>query len=184
MRSLSRSGAYLICLLLALVLPAQASFASADCTPLAGHDVRWIVPNKPGGGQDGYSRLIQPYLERRLGVRIVIENRPDAGGIVGALAISGAAPDGRTLGLVNAPGLLTADLLPQSIAPNPATDFTVLGRITSDHLVMLTGRSSGLKNIDDLLTQAQERKIVVGVNDLGSSSFYSVPVTAGARWTS
>jgi tripartite-type tricarboxylate transporter receptor subunit TctC len=131
---------YWLTVLLVLTVPASAE---AECPELAGQTIRWIVPNRPGGGYDAYSRLLQPFLEQSLDARVRIENRPEAGGLVGAMAIRDAKADGRTLGLVNASGLLAASLLESSSTPDPAVDFTVLGRITRNHVVMFSGRDAG-----------------------------------------
>ncbi|MCU0989769.1 MAG: tripartite tricarboxylate transporter substrate-binding protein, partial [Xanthomonadales bacterium] len=136
------------------------------------------MPTRPGGGYDAYSRLLQPFLERALSARIVIENRPEAGGIVGALAIRDAAPDGRTLGIINASGLLAARAGDAGRAPDPASDFTVLASIVSNHVVLFSGRDSGIADVASLLRVAQTRPIVAGVRDAGSSSFYALPIAA------
>ena len=150
----------------------------ADCPGLAGETLRWIVTTRPGGGYDAYSRLLQPFLERALSARIVIENRPEAGGIVGALAIRDAAPDGRTLGIINASGLLAARAGDVGTAPDPASDFTILASIVSNHVVLFSGRDSGIADVAGLLRVAQTRPIVAGVRDAGSSSFYALPIAA------
>jgi tripartite-type tricarboxylate transporter receptor subunit TctC len=150
----------------------------ADCPSLTGETLRWIVPSRPGGGYDSYSRLLQPFLERELSARIVIENRPEAGGIVGALAIRDAGPDGRTLGIINASGLLAASAGDAGTAPDPAGDFTVIASIVSNHVVLFSGRDSGIADVADLLRVAETRPIVAGVRDAGSSSFYALPIAA------
>lgn len=160
------------------VFPLVASDAMARCTDLAGKTIHWIVPSQPGGGYDAYSRLLQPFLERLLAAHLLIENLPDAGGIVAAVAIRDAAADGTTLGLINASGLLAAHAIEGQLAPDPATNFTILGQIASNHMVVFSGRDSGLKDIHDLLRVAQSRPIVVGVRDAGSASFFAVPVLA------
>lgn len=167
-------------LLLAVAVGVAAGPAplGADCPGLAGETVRWIVPTRPGGGYDAYSRLLQPFLEQTLSVRVVIENRPEAGGIVGAMAIRDAEPDGRTLGIINASGLLAANVADAGKAPDPAVDFTILASIVSNHVVMFSGRDSGITDIDSLLRLSATRPIVAGVRDAGSTSFYSVPIAA------
>jgi len=151
---------------------------AADCVELNGGTLRWIVPARPGGGYDAYSRLLQPFLERALAVRIIIENRPEAGGIVGAITIRDAKPDGRTLGLINASGLLAANAVEGRTAPDPAGDFRILASVVSNHVVMFTGRDSGIGSLQQLFELARSRPIVAGVRDVGSASFYAVPVTA------
>ena len=66
-------------------LPAQVS---GECAALPGRRLRWIVPNAPGGGYDTETRLLEPFLERRIAVDIVIDNQPGAGGMIGARAIA------------------------------------------------------------------------------------------------
>jgi tripartite-type tricarboxylate transporter receptor subunit TctC len=166
---------YWLTVLLVLTVPASAE---AECPELAGQTIRWIVPNRPGGGYDAYSRLLQPFLEQSLDARVRIENRPEAGGLVGAMAIRDAKADGRTLGLVNASGLLAASLLESSSTPDPAVDFTVLGRITRNHVVMFSGRDAGFSTIDDVLAVAADRPLVVAVRDAGSGSLMAVPIMA------
>lgn len=56
-----------------------------------------VVPRAPGGGSDNLSRLLQPMLEQKLGVPVVVENRPDASAVLGAQIVSRAEPDGHTL---------------------------------------------------------------------------------------
>jgi len=167
--------------LLLTIIPASVLLADSrqpGCAPLEGAIIRWVVPSRPGGGYDAYSRLLQPFLEQYLDVQIRIENRPEAGGVVGAQAIRDAVPDGKTLGLINASGLLAARAIEDGLAPDPTADFTILGQVVSNQVVVFTGTASGFRDINDLLVAAESRPIIVGVRDAGSTSLYSVPVTA------
>lgn len=157
---------------------AQPSGGSGPCVPLAGKRVRWIVPHAVGGGHDADSRLIEPFLERRLGAEVVVENVPGAGGIVGATLLRDARPNGLTMGLVNGPGLLLAALTGDSAAPDPATDFAILGRIGRTQHVWATGSASPLRSVDLLLREAEKRAILVGSVDVGGTSFASVALIA------
>ena len=85
--------------------------AAPPCPSLAGETITWIVPFGPGGGYDVYSRLIEPHLEAALGAEIAVTNVEGAGGVIGTKRISEAAGDGRTLGLVNAGGLMGSSLV-------------------------------------------------------------------------
>lgn len=151
---------------------------SGNCPWIGGETVHWVVPNVPGGGYDLYSRLIQPFLEKRLSTRIVIENRPEAGGLVAAMKVRDARPDGRTIGIVNASGLMAAGVLPDSPAPDLLRDFTILARIVSNQTLLFSASNSGIDSIEDLLQVSAQRPIVVGVRDIGSASFLALPVTA------
>lgn len=173
----SRLAAVPLSVLFSCLASLPAAAGAAACESLAGQTLHWIVPNSPGGGYDAYSRLLQPFLEQELSATLVVENRPDAGGIVAAAAISDALPDGKTLGIINASGLLAARL--DRRAPDPVTDFTVLARVLTNHSVLLTGRDSGIDSLEQLLRVAAQRPIVIGVRDAGSASVFAVPVIAG-----
>lgn len=68
-----------------------------------------IVAYGPGGGTDLIARLIAPFIEKHLGnnARLVITNRPGAGGGIGFAEIAKATPDGYTIGFVNTPNMLS-----------------------------------------------------------------------------
>jgi len=161
-----------------MTIPDAPALAGEDCRLLAGQTVNWIVPSKPGGGYDAYSRLLQPFLEEHLKARIVIENHPDAGGIVGAAIIRDARADGSTIGIINASGLLAAGITGQGAVPKPQSDFTLIGRLVSNRMVLLTGPDSGLSTIGDVLQTSSSRSLLVGVRDAGSASFIAIPVMA------
>jgi len=163
---------------LALVGMVAATSAAADCATLSGQTIRWLVPSKPGGGYDLYSRLLQPFLEQRLNTQIVIENRPEAGGIVAAIVVRDAAADGRTVGIINASGLLAASIISDNPVPEPLQDFTIIARVVSNSMFLFTGQDSGITNIRNLLQVSATRPIVVGVRDVGSASFVAAPITA------
>jgi tripartite-type tricarboxylate transporter receptor subunit TctC len=177
-RGFRHVGAILPAVFAALLAVVLADGAKASCAGLEGDTIRWIVPSHAGGGYDAYSRLLQPFLEERLRARLIIENRPEAGGIVGASQLRDAAPDGATLGLINASGLLAVHALEDSRAPDPLTDFSLIGRVVSNHAVLFTGRDSGFSDIHALLEASRNRPVVVAVRDAGSVSMFSIPVTA------
>lgn len=60
--------------------------------------ITYIVPWPAGGRSDAYARILQPHLEKALGVPLVIVNRGGGVGIVGTTAVQRAAPDGYTIG--------------------------------------------------------------------------------------
>lgn len=165
--------------LLSLLVLCLAVEIHAACPGLPeGAAVRWIIPSKPGGGYDAYSRLLQPFLERELGVRMMLVNRPAAGGVVAAVTIRDAAADGMTLGIINAPGLLAANALSGANAPDPGRDFSILGRVVSNRMVLLSGKDSEYSSLAQLLDHPGGGPLLVGVRDAGSASFITVPITA------
>ncbi len=63
--------------------------------------VRFILPNATGSGVDAITRTAQPALAKALGMPVIVENQPGAGGIVGIQALARSAPDGLTLSVVS-----------------------------------------------------------------------------------
>src|SRR3954470_3117256 len=88
--------------LVASVLAASAVIALVFAAPTWAEDVsaypsrpiKVIVPQSPGGGSDVAARLVTEAAGKRLGQRIVIENKPGAGGRLGASLVAKSAPDG------------------------------------------------------------------------------------------
>jgi tripartite-type tricarboxylate transporter receptor subunit TctC len=138
--------------------------------------VRFIVPNSPGGGYDTYARMIAPYYAETTGATVVVENHEGAGGLIGGNAIKNAEPDGTTIGIINAPGLMMAYLSEETNAPNPAEDFTLLARVVKSEQAWFTGAQSKIMNMSDLFETASERPIVFGIRDVGSLSFLNTVI--------
>jgi hypothetical protein len=143
------------------------------CAGLAGQRIYWIVPNESGGGLETISRVIASHLATVLNAQVILDIRPGAGGLIGAKQIRDATPDGRTLGIINASGLITPILAGDHAFPNPLTDFTILSRVTRSRHILATAASSPLKNTGDLFELAGSRPVVLGLSDVGSPSFVS-----------
>ncbi|HET6468260.1 MAG TPA: tripartite tricarboxylate transporter substrate binding protein [Geminicoccaceae bacterium] len=159
--------------LAAVVIWASALPAHADgCGGLAGRPVTWIVPFSPGGGFDVEARLLAPHLARALGTEVAVQNVTGAGGLVGAKAIRDAAPDGRTMGVVNASGLTAVAVLDEKDAPT-VDEFTVLARTGTQRHVWMVRQDSPIRTADDLIARGKAGELVFAATDLGGASFLS-----------
>ena len=155
----------------------EAVAAEGLCPHVAGRTIRWIVPYAIGGGYDIETRLLQPILEERLEAQIAIENLPGAGGAVGMQTLAAAREDGLTLGIFNGSGLLIAALGGMHGAPDPLHELTILGRISRTQHVLVTGRDSPIKTIEDLV-QTPRRRPLLAAASIGTNSFVSSVVLA------
>src|SRR4051812_27180380 len=84
-----------------VALISAATFAVDSGSSYPNRPVRWIVPFTPGASNDIIARLVGQKLTEAWGQQFVIDNRPGAGGAIGAETVAKAVPDGYTLLLAN-----------------------------------------------------------------------------------
>src|SRR5882672_4640813 len=91
--------------------------------------IRLIIPFPPGGSTDIYARILAPEMARALGQQVVIDNRPGAGGSLGAELASKAPPDGYTIWIGQANNLAIGPAMRAKNAYDPVRDFTPIALI-------------------------------------------------------
>jgi len=139
---------------------AGAAAALAACAVLAqsnfpDHPLRFIVPFTAGSGTDIVARTVGDHMSKTLGQPIVIENRPGAGGTVGAAAVARSAPDGYTL-LVHSAGHVANPAIYASLPYDTLKDFAGVTPLASLPNVLVVAPSKGYKSLKDLVARAQQ----------------------------
>ncbi len=139
-----------------MLLMATCGVAMA-ADPYPSRPIKLVVPYTPGQGADSAARLVATRLAERLKQSIVIENRPGAGGNIGAEAVAGAAPDGYTL-LVgsNATHAANAALYP-SLRFDPVKDFTAIAYIGAVPMALVASPGFAASSLRDLVAMAKAR---------------------------
>ena len=133
---------------LALAAP---QFALAQAWPAK--PIRLVVPFPPGGLIDIMARLVAPKLAQELGQPVVIDNKPGAGGNLGAAEVARAPADGYTLLMASPPLTISPALYasmpykPEQIAP-----VGLVGRVPN---VLLVNPKSGINSVADLIARAK-----------------------------
>lgn len=134
---------------LALALP-----ASAQTYPVK--PVRLLVPFPAGGATDILSRALSQELAKKLGQAVVVENKPGAGGTIGADAAAKAAPDGYTLLLTTSSTHSIGPSLNPKIPYNAETDFTPIAYVASSPNIVLVPNSSPAKTLREFVDYARK----------------------------
>ena len=110
-----------------------------------------VVGYPPGGSTDLTGRTIAAELSKALGTPVVIENIGGAGGTIGAQKVANAAPDGYTL-LVGANNEISIARLVSSAVKYQAKDFTPVGLIASQPMVLVASAKSGVKTVEEFIS--------------------------------
>ena len=153
---------------LALLCSAVAgSSLAADIWPTK--PLRIVVGYASGSSPDVQARLLAEPLALALGQAVVVENRPGAGGNIGADAIA-KAQDGHTIGLIGNGPLTSSPFLYAQLPYNPATDFAPLALIGSAPLVWVTVKSSAERSVAAAISQLQSEGDKQAYGSVGAGS--------------
>jgi tripartite-type tricarboxylate transporter receptor subunit TctC len=116
--------------------------------------IRFIVPFTPGSGTDVIARLIANKVAENLGTSIFIENKPGAGGTIGAALVAKSAPDGYTF-LVQSSGHVVNPFIYNNLPYDTLKDFAGVTSLVQLPNVMVTSPSAGYTSVADLVAKAQ-----------------------------
>ena len=156
--------------LVALLLGSAAIGTASAQAPYPSRPIRIVVPFGPGGFADITVRLVGQKLAERTGQQVVIENRPSAGGIIAANAVTSAQPDGTTL-FVFSSGIALSKALLKTMPFDPATAFTSVSTLALFDLLLLVKTDSPIQSLKDALdtARADPTKFNVGTINPGST---------------
>jgi tripartite-type tricarboxylate transporter receptor subunit TctC len=130
--------------------------------------LRMIVPFPPGGGYDTLARPLSDKLSGILKQPVVVENRPGAGGNLGAEAAARAPADGYTL-LFAGDLLVTNPPLYKSTAYDPVRDFAPISMVATTGQVIAVHPSIEAKNMTELIALTKSKPLNYGTPGIGSS---------------
>lgn len=159
----------LIAFPLLCTLTLGAGYAVAQEYPAK--SVRLIIPFAPGGSNDILGRLIAARLTETMGQQVVPDNRPGAGGSIGAEVAAKSPPDGYTLVIGHIGTLAVNPTLYRKLAYNPVTDFQALSLVAKVPNIMVVHPSLPAKNVKELiaLARAQPGALVYGSGGNGGA---------------
>jgi tripartite-type tricarboxylate transporter receptor subunit TctC len=119
--------------------------------------VRLIVPFPPGGSTDILGREIAQKLQQALGQPFVVENKPGAGGSIGATEVARAAPDGYTLLMGHIGTLAVNPSLYKQLPYDPLTSFTPVALVARVPNVLVVNPAVNARTVQELIALAQAK---------------------------
>ncbi|MSQ73847.1 MAG: tripartite tricarboxylate transporter substrate binding protein [Betaproteobacteria bacterium] len=140
--------------------------------------IRLIVPFPPGGGTDILARLVGQRLTESLGRTVIVDNRPGAGGNLGAELAAKASPDGYSLLMVSASYAVNATLY--KLAFDPLRDLAPVTLVANVPFALVANPALPAATIKELVALAQARP---GEINYASSGNGSAPHLAGELFT-
>ena len=156
---------WLAALLCAAALPAfgQSSWPAKP--------VRIVVPYPPGGPVDVSARLLAPKLQESLGQPFLVENKPGAGGNIGADFVAKSAPDGYTLGMGAIATHAINPALMANVPYDPIRDFRHLALVVQVPNVLVVNPELPARSVKELiaLAKAQPGKLDFASGSTGST---------------
>ena len=123
--------------------------------------VRVILPYPPGGGTDVLARALVDTMRPHLAQPIIVENRAGAQGVIGSEAVMRAEPDGSTLLVVTSAHNLNRYQMAH-VPYDPVRDFTALGVLSRQILVLVAGRNQPFADVAGLVRHARANPGAVG----------------------
>ena len=150
--NVTRLGSFLIA---AWSLVAVTFNAGAQTYPA--RPIRLIVADAPGGAPDQLARILSQNLSAVLGQQVVVDNRPGAGGALGAEIAAKARPDGYTLLMTTTAIYAILPNLRKNLPYDPVKDFVPISRIATASNVLVVNSALPAKNVAELVKLAKEK---------------------------
>lgn len=150
-------------------------FVATVCSLAVGAAAAQSYPNKPiqliipfaaGGPTDVVARRLAEAMGANLGVTVVAENRPGAGGTISADVVARANPDGYTA-LIHHTGMSTAPALYKKLPFNPLTDFEYVGQVVDVPMTLVGRKDLQPDNFAQLRTYMQANRAKVNLANAG-----------------
>src|ERR1700730_11715518 len=131
--------------------------------PASAQDVTWprqislVVPFLPGASNDTFAGILAQKLAPRLGTTIVVDNKPGAGGAIGAAYVAKSAPTGATLMLTSSTFTGNAAVQP-TLRFDPIAGFVPVAQLAKGPMILAVGLSSPFRSTAELLAAARAEK--------------------------
>jgi tripartite-type tricarboxylate transporter receptor subunit TctC len=153
-----------------LVAVGLAAPLSAAAQPYPSRPIKVIVPYPPGGNADLVARLYSDAISGVFGVPVVIDNRPGAGGALGAEAIARAAPDGYTVGHATNSELGVIPAIRGDLPYDPPKDLIAISTTSRFPFMIVVRKGLPVNNLQELVALAKQRPVTFASIGTGTAN--------------
>jgi len=152
-------------LVVGAILTVAASSGPASAQDYPNRTVRIVVPYAPGGGASLLAQIVGNKISELMNQPVIVENKPGAGGNLGADLVAKSAPDGYTL-LLHTSAMSSISSLYTKLPFNPAKDFVPVSMVIATQLVIAGSPNIASTNLREFVNVAKENP---GAYNFGSS---------------
>jgi tripartite-type tricarboxylate transporter receptor subunit TctC len=152
----------------ALAVQGAADRACAQAYP--DRPVTLVIPFAPGGSTSIVGRVIADKMSETLGEKVIVDNRPGAGGTVGTRAVAKSAPDGYTIGLGYTGTLAIGPTLYSKAGYDPRKDFAPIGLIGNSPNSLVVHPAFPAKTVGELIAYARANPGKVNFGSAGAGT--------------
>ncbi len=178
-------------------LARRAVFVGASALPFAraaraqsrypDKPIRLIIPWTAGGPADAGFRIMAQSVSKKLGQQVIVENKAGASGIMGAMALQDAKPDGYVISQMHM-SVLRQPLLNKSLTYHPINDLTYILQITGFVMGVVVRADASWKTLPEMLAYAKANPVKMNWGTLGIGStqhlaMERVGMVQGLNWT-
>jgi tripartite-type tricarboxylate transporter receptor subunit TctC len=136
--------------------------------------IKLIVPFAPGGNTDAVGRVTAQQIHQALGVNVIVENRPGAGGIIGSDASAKSAPDGYTF-CVCSIGAITIASATEKLPYDPLVDLVPVSLLNTNPLILIVNPQVKANSVAELIALAKSTPggLNYGSSGVGGLMYFS-----------
>jgi tripartite-type tricarboxylate transporter receptor subunit TctC len=117
--------------------------------------IKMIVPAPAGGQTDVLARLLAQKIQQAVGQNVIIDNRPGAGGALGARVLAAAEPDGYTLFYGNTSTLAVIPAVSKNPGYDPVKNFAPIASVSDSYMILVVHPSAQAKTVAEFVAYAK-----------------------------
>jgi tripartite-type tricarboxylate transporter receptor subunit TctC len=171
----------------ALALAGAGFCATINARPALAQSPTWpkqitlVVPFPPGASNDIFARILAQKLAPRLNATIIVDNKPGAGGTIGAAHVTRQPANGSTLMLSSSTFTGSAAVM-ANVPYNPLTDFSFIAQLAKGPLVLAVNAGTPYQSARDVIAaaKAEPKKLNFATSGVGSVNHMATEMLASA----